>query len=105
MRSSGFILCFFEGFHLLFRSWGICPIKRQGDIFRFIPHHEVERGLFHGGVNLLIVAELHERVELFPCFRVVGAEDSEIDFQFLVDLFCLSIGLRVVCRASECSNS
>jgi len=105
MRSSGFVPCFFEGFHLLFRSRGICLLKRQGDIFGFIPHHEVERGLFHGGVNLLIMAELHEGIELFPRFGVVRAEDSEIDFQFLVDPFCLSIGLRVVCCASECSNS
>jgi len=71
----------------------------------FVPHYEVEWGLFHGGVNLLVVAELHEGIELFLHFRVVGAEDSEIDFQFLVDPFCLSIGLRVVCCAPQCFDS
>jgi len=90
-----------EGFHSLFCSRGVCPIKCQGDIFGFIPHHEVEWGLFRGGVHLLIVAELHEGVERFPHFGVVGAEDSKIDFELLVDPFCFSIGLRVICHASE----
>jgi len=49
----------------------------------------------------LIVAELHEEVEWFPCFGVVGAEDSKIDFKFLVDPFCFSIGLWMICCASE----
>jgi len=105
MRSSDFISCFFEGFHSLFRSRGICLLKRQGDIFRFVPHHEVERGLFCSGVDLLVMTELHEGVELSPRFGVVGAEDSEIDLQFLVHPLCLSIGLGVVCCASERSNS
>jgi len=47
------------------------------------------------------VAELHEGVEQFPHFGVVGAEDSKIDFKFLVDCFCFSIGLRVIYYASE----
>jgi len=94
-----------EGFHLLFRSWGICPIKRQEDIFQFVPYHEVEKGLFHGGVNLLVVAELHEGVEWFPHSGVVGAEDSEIDFKLLVDPFSFSVSLRVICCASECFDS
>jgi len=105
MRSSGFISCFFEGFHSLFRSRGICLLKCQGDIFRFVPHHEVEQGLFRSGVDLLVMTELHEGVELSPRFRVVGAEDSEIDLQFLIYPFCLSIGLGVVRRASKRSNS
>ena len=90
-----------EGFHSLFHSWGIYPIKCQGDIFWFIPHHEIEWGLFCGGVDLLIVTELHEGVEWFPCSGVVGAENSKIDFMFLVDSFCLSVGLRVIHHASE----
>ena len=94
-----------EVFHSLFHSWGVCPIKHQGDIFGFIPQHEVEWGLFHGGVDLLIVAELHEGVERFPRFGVVGAEDLKIDFEFLVDPFCFSIGLRVIRRAYERFNS
>jgi len=90
-----------KGFHSLFCSWGVCPIKHQEDIFWFIPHYEIEWSLFHGGVDLLIVAELHEGVEQFPRFGVVGAEDSKIDFEFLVDPFCFSIGLWMIRCASE----
>ena len=53
------------------------------------------------GVDLLIVAELHEGVHLAPRFGVVCAEYSEINLQFLVDVFCFSIGLRVIGGASE----
>jgi len=105
MCHSSLVSCLVEGFHLLFCSWGICLIKHQGDIFWFVPHHEVEQGLFHGGVDLLIVTELHEGVEQFPCSGVVGAEDSKIDFKFLVDSFCFSISLRVIHYASECFDS
>jgi len=105
MCCSSLIPCLVEGLQSLFRSRGICPIKRQGDIFRFVSHHEVEWGLFCCGVNLLIVAELHKGVELFPHSGVVGAEDSKIDFKLLVDPFCLSIGLWVIRRASECLDS
>jgi len=105
MFRSSLISCLVEGFYLLFCSWGVCLIECQGDIFWFIPHHEVERGLFCGGVDLLIVAELHEGVEQFPHFGVVGTEDSKIDFEFLIDSFCFSIGLRMIRRSSECFDS
>jgi len=101
MCRSSLVSCLVEGFHSLFHSLGICPIKRQGDIFEFIPHHEVEQGLFHDKVDLLIVAELYKRVERFPCFGVVGVEDLKIDFEFLVDPFCFSISLWMICCASE----
>jgi len=101
MHHSSLVSCFVEGFYSLFHSWGICSIKSQGDIFQFIPHHEVEQGLFHGGVDLLIVTKLHEGVEQFPHSGVVGAEDSKIDFEFLVDSFCFSIGFKVIHCASE----
>jgi len=44
------------------------------------------------------VAELHEGVEQFPRFRVVGAEDLKIDFEFLVDSFYYSISLWIICH-------
>ena len=53
------------------------------------------------GVSLLIVAELHEGVQLVPRFRVVRAEDSEVDFEFLVYLFGFSIGLGMISSTSE----
>ena len=57
------------------------------------------------GVGLLIVAELHEGVQLVPRFRVVRTEDSEIDFKFLVYSFGFSVGLGVVSSTSECFYS
>ena len=41
--------------------------------------------------------EFGERKELRPLMGVVGAEDVEICFDFLIDSFGLSISLRVVC--------
>ena len=40
------------------------------------------------------MTELHEGVEWFPRSGVVGAEDSKIDFEFLVDSFCFPIDLK-----------
>ena len=34
--------------------------------------------------------------ELHPFSRVIGAEDAEISFEFLIGSFSLSVGLRVV---------
>ena len=41
--------------------------------------------------------ELSERKELGPLMGVIGAEDTEIGFDFLVGPFCLSVSLRMVC--------
>ena len=53
------------------------------------------------GVCLLIVAELHEGIQLVPRFGVVRTEDSEVDFEFLTYLFGFSISLGMVGGASE----
>ena len=53
------------------------------------------------GVDLLIVAELHEGVQLAPRFGVICAEYSEVDLQFLINAFGLSISLRVVGSTTE----
>ena len=34
--------------------------------------------------------------ELHPFSRVIGAKDAEISLEFLIGLFSLSVGLRVV---------
>ena len=47
------------------------------------------------------MTELHEEVEWFPYSGVVGAENLKRTLEFLVDPFCLSIGLRVIHHASE----
>ena len=40
--------------------------------------------------------EFSSREEIWPAVGVVGAEDVEIGFYFLVGLLCLSISLGVV---------
>ena len=34
--------------------------------------------------------------ELYPFSRIIGAEDAEISFEFLIGSLSLSVGLRVV---------
>ena len=57
------------------------------------------------GVYLLIVAELHEGVQLVPHFGVVRTEDSKVDFEFLIYSFGFSISLGMISGASECLYS
>ena len=57
------------------------------------------------GVCLLIVAELHEGVQLMPRFGVVRAEDPEVNFEFLIYSFSFSVGLGMVSGTSECFYS
>ena len=47
----------------------------------------------------LIVGKFSGGKEVFPIFRVIGAEDAEVDLYFLVYPFCFSISLRVVSSA------
>ena len=35
--------------------------------------------------------------EVHPFLRVVGIEDTKVCFNFLIDLFCVSVHLRVIC--------
>jgi len=66
---------------------------------------EEERRVLSGRVNLVVVLEFCERQEPHPIILSLVGEESEILFQFLVDLFCLSISLRVVGGGSCQLNS
>ena len=39
--------------------------------------------------------------ELHPFSRIIGAEDAEIGFKFLIGPFSLSVGLRMVGRGES----
>ena len=43
-----------------------------------------------------VVVEFSRGKELYPFGWVVGTEDAEISFEFLIGLFCLSIGLGMI---------
>ena len=64
---------------------------------RFISEHEVEWGFAGGGVRAVVVDELSHGDMVSLCFRVRTAEDVEVGLDFLVESFCFSISLRVVC--------
>ena len=55
-----------------------------------------ERRVLSGRMNLVVVLEFRERQEPHPIVLSLVGEELEILFQFLVDLFCLSISLRLV---------
>ena len=67
----------------------------------FIAHHEEKEQFLHGGVESLIVTELHDRGKRGSGFRIVQAEDLHVNFEFLVDMFGFSISLRMVGCASK----
>ena len=68
-----------------------------GDGQWIISKHEVEWGFAGGGVRAVVVDELGHRDVVSPSFGVRTAEDAEVGFDFLVELFRFSISLRVVC--------
>ena len=46
---------------------------------------------------MIIVLEFHERKEVVPVILSLVNEEAEKLLQFLVDLFCLSVSLRMIC--------
>ena len=63
----------------------------------FISEHEVEWGFAGGGVGVVIVNKFSHGGVIYPCLRVGAAEDAEIGFNFLVEPFCFSVGLWMIC--------
>jgi len=57
---------------------------------------EEEGCLLRGRVDVVIVGELRQGEEWVPVILSFSDEDPQVLFQFLVDLFHLPIGLRVV---------
>jgi len=57
---------------------------------------EEEGCLLRGRVDVIIVGELRQGEECVPVVLSFSDEDPQVLFQFLVDPFRLSIGLRVI---------
>ena len=69
-----------------------------GDDFwsvRVVAMHEVEWGESSRNVDSVVVGEFSHGYPLHPVVLMVIKEDHEILLQFLIDMFCLSICLRV----------
>jgi len=57
---------------------------------------EEEGCLLRGGVDMVVVGELRQGEECVPIVLSFSNKDLQVLFQFLVDPFCLSVGLWVV---------
>jgi len=57
-----------------------------------------ERGLLSRGVDIVVVCELGEGDKGVPVVLAFIHKQLDVLFQFLVDPFCLAIGLWVVSR-------
>ena len=62
----------------------------------FIAVKEGERGCLGGAMWGRVVVEFGRGKELYLFGRVVGTEDVEIGFEFLIGSFRLSIGLGMI---------
>ena len=63
---------------------------------RVISEDERIRGDFCRAMRNRVVLELSRGKELRPLMRIIGTEDTEISFDFLIGSFSLSISLGVV---------
>ena len=63
----------------------------------FISHHEIEQRLTSDGVRAVVVGKFSVRDFVCPGTRVGPAEDLKVCFNLLVNMFCFTIRLRVVC--------
>ena len=96
MSGKGFISGGGEGFEAGFYGGdrGVGDHRRKGA--GFISDHEIERGLVCDGMRAVIVGEFSMGDRFGPRCRVISTKDSEVGFDFLVDSFCLAVGLGVV---------
>ena len=62
----------------------------------FISHHEIERELVGDRMGAMIVSEFCVGDRFGQRCGIIAAEDMKIGLDFLVDSFCLSVGLRVI---------
>ena len=97
MHSKGLVPCFFETPELLFQGWEMHSFNNIGDSLWFIPQHEVEWRFASGGVMAVIVDKCGHGDMFNPSFRVRTTENAEIVLNLLIESFCFSICLRVVC--------
>jgi len=71
-------------------------------LMRFKAHPRVSAGieeegcLLRGGMDVDVVGKLRQREECVPVVLSLPDEETQVLFQFLVDPFRLSVGLRVV---------
>ena len=96
MSGEGFVACGREGFQTGFYCGNRSIGNDRGEGTGFISHHEIERGLICDGMGAVIVGEFCVGNRFGQRCRIIAAENTKIGFDFLIDSFRLSVGLRVV---------
>ena len=66
---------------------------------RYLTSVQKEGNILGHGVDMVIVLELHKREEIVPIILLLINEKPEKLFQLLINLFCLSVSLRMVCHS------
>ena len=97
MRGESFFLQGVKVSESFLQGWKVGGFNDAGDRLWLISKHEVEWGFAGGGVRAVIVDKLGHRDVVSPRFRVRTAEDVEVGLDFLVESFCFSITLQMVC--------
>ena len=64
---------------------------------RFISYHEIEQGLICDGVEVVVVCKFCVGDLIGLETQVTSVEDSKVHFYLLVDTFCFTVRLRMVC--------
>jgi hypothetical protein len=97
VTSNGFFSSLLEISNSIFCSRDGGVQKNVRNTSGFISHHEEKWGGIMGVVFSMIMNEFCHGKVLDPIKRCRAAVDAKVGFQFLVQMFSLSISLRVVC--------
>ena len=96
MGGEGFVAGSGEGFKASFHCGNGSVGDHRGKSTGFISHHEIERRLVGDGMGAVVVGEFSVGNRLGPRCGVIAAKDTEVSFDFLIDLFRFAVGLWVI---------
>ena len=96
MSGEGFIAGGREGFKVGFHCGNGSVGNHRGKSTGFISHHEIERRLVGDRMGAVVVGEFSVGDRFRPRCGIIAAKDTKVGFNFLVDLFRLSVGLWVI---------
>src|ERR1700734_1873656 len=98
MCSKSFFSISQETFHLFLDSRKFRMFERGGYCYRGVTKHEFEGCLLSISMSSIIMGEFQHCQGFRPCFRMGGTIYREVSFDLLVDSFCGSVSLWVICH-------
>ena len=96
MSGEGFIISGREGFKTGFYCGNGGIRDHRGKGTGFISHYEIEQGLVRDGMRAVIMSEFCVGDRFGPRCGIIAAEDTKVDFDFLVDSFSFAVRLGVI---------